>query len=55
MTFLALGFGVPFLRGVAVTLPLEVSDEEAVVGIGFGGSAGMVSFEGAWVLRIDLG
>jgi len=38
-----------------VTLALVVSDEGAVVGIGFGGGAGVVSFEGTCVLRIDLG
>jgi hypothetical protein len=52
---LPLGLGVPFLRGVAATLGLVVSDEEAAVGIGFGGGAGVVSFAGVWDLRIDFG
>jgi len=52
---LPLGLGVPFFRGVAANLVLVVSDEEAVVGMGLGGGAEVVSFVGTWVLRIDLG
>ena len=51
---LALPLGGPFLRGVAATLGLVVFDEEAAVGIGFCGEAGVVSFAGAGALMFDF-